>query len=92
MKTILRIPCTEQYAYIEHEFEGSADDAVTEYRRLTQLVTGGTGMDTKDFNKIVDELMVKNSISGDPGMMESMNIEQATVIQAIKRSRARTNK
>lgn len=93
MKYTLRIPTTEQYAYIE--FNGdvdAAEEAVVAYREITKMVTGGVGMDTRDFNKVLDELMVKNSISGDPGMMEQMNIEQQSIIQAIKRSRARTNK
>jgi uncharacterized protein YfbU (UPF0304 family) len=79
----------EQYAYINFLFEGSTEEALAEYRRLTKLATGGVGMDTKEHNKIVDELMEKNSISGDPGMIETMNIEQQGIIQAIKKSRAR---
>lgn len=89
MKYELRIPTSEQYAYINCYFEGTAEDAIEEYRRLTALVTGGVGMDTKDFNKFIDELLEKGSISGDPGMTESMNIEQQTLMQAIKRSQAR---
>ncbi len=87
----LHIP-TEQYGFLEVEFDGSPEDAFAEYSRLTSIIKGGTGMDTKDFNKVVDELMSKNSISGDPGMVELMNAEQVMIIQAIKRSRARTNK
>jgi len=40
---ILRIPTKEQYAYIEVQFEGSADEALEEYRRLTDLVNGRQG-------------------------------------------------
>ena len=41
---------------------------------------------------ILDELLTTNKITGDPGMVESMNLDQQMIIQAIKRSRARTNK
>ena len=84
----IRIPI-EQYSFIELDFEGSAEDTLNEYRRLTQMATGGVGMDTKDFNKVIDQLIEKQSIEGDPGMVESMNIEQQTLLQAIKRSQAR---
>ena len=86
----IRIPI-EQYSFIELDFEGSAEDTLNEYRRLTKMATGGVGMDTKDFNKILDEYLTTKSISGDPGLMESMNIEQQGIIQAIKRSLKRIN-
>lgn len=40
MKHHLRVPTKEQYAYIESEFEGTPEEAVAEYRRLTDLVQG----------------------------------------------------
>ncbi len=45
----LHIP-TEQYGFLEVEFDGSPEDAFAEYSRLTSIIKGGTGMDTKDFN------------------------------------------
>lgn len=88
MKTTLRIPTTEQYAYCEFEFEGTAEEAIAEYHRLTALVSGGTGMDTKDFNKVLDKYL------WDDGTMKeeeyhAMNLSQQEIIQTIKRSKAR---
>lgn len=40
MKHHLRVPTKEQYAYIESEFDGTLEEAVAEYRRLTALVQG----------------------------------------------------
>lgn len=43
MKHLLRVPTQEQYAYIEAEYEGSPEEAVAEYKRLTQLVHAKQG-------------------------------------------------
>lgn len=84
----LHLP-TEQYGFVEVEYEGSAEETIEEYRRLTKLATGGVGMDTKDFNRVLDQLLEKKSIEGDPGMVDEMNVEQQTILQAVKRSQAR---
>lgn len=39
----LRIPTKETYAYIETEFEGSAEEAVAEYRRISDLINRRDG-------------------------------------------------
>lgn len=49
MNHTLRIPTKEQYAYIEVAFEGTPDEALVEYRRLTDLVQGVKG----DFKEVV---------------------------------------
>lgn len=38
MKHVLRIPTQEQYAYVESEFEGTVEEALAEYTRITNLV------------------------------------------------------
>lgn len=38
MKHHLRVPTTDPYAYIESEFEGTAEQAVALYKHLTNLV------------------------------------------------------
>jgi hypothetical protein len=92
MKTLLRIPTNEQYAYIEHEFEGSADEAVEEYQRLTQLVKGGSGLPEKEFNGILDHYLSGEPFVGDEIMaqIEMMSAQQRWTMNAIKRSKART--
>ena len=87
----IRVPA-EQFAYLETDFEGSPEEAVQLYRQITYLVTQAKGIDPKEFNAVLDEYLVNDSISGDPGITEAMSVEQLAIIQAIKRSRARTNK
>lgn len=87
----IRIPTADQYAYIELKgFEGSEGEILAKYQEMRSLVVGGVGMEPREFNGILDELLVSHKITGDPGMMESMNLDQQMIIQAIKRSFART--
>ncbi len=87
----LRIPTADQYAYIEVPFDGTADDAFVEYQRLTAMVRGGEGLEPKAFNAILDEYLTTDKITGDPGMVSDMSLDQQMIIQSIKRSRARTS-
>ena len=88
----LRIPTKDPYAYLEVQFDGGAEEAVAEYHRVTALVAGKPGMEPKEFNAVLDAYLTNNKIQGDPGMFEIMSQEQIGIMQAIKRSRARTNK
>lgn len=85
---ILRIPTADPYAYIEVQFEGTPDEAFVEYQRLTTIVKGGTGLEPREFNRVLDQYLW-----GDGHMQaheyEEMNLDQQTIIQVIKRSRAR---
>ena len=90
MTHTLRIPTTEQYAYIEFQVEGTPEEAIDEYRRLTKAVTGGTGLDTREFNGVLDEYLWRNNLPVED--FEKLNIEQMEIMQAIKRSKARNTK
>lgn len=88
MKATLRIP-TEQYAYIEVELEkDSFEEVVSEYRNLSKLYKGGTGLPEKDFMRVLDRYLW-----GDAAMtadeFAALNEDQQIIIQAIKRSRKR---
>lgn len=88
MKATLRIPTYEQYAYIEVEAEGTAEEILHQYQEVTLLVKGGTGLPDKDFSAVLDRYLW-----GD-GHMEAdeyatMNLDQQSIIQVIKRSRKR---
>jgi hypothetical protein len=87
----LRIPTTEQYAYINVQFEGTAEEAFDEYQRLTKLVKGGAGLERKEFIRILDEYLTTKQLTGDPGMLEQMSEDQRLVINEIKKSFARNN-
>lgn len=88
----LRIPTADQYGYMNIQFRGSADDAFAEYQWLIVMVKGGAGLEPKEFNAVLDQYLTTGKISGDPGVCDQMNLDQQSIIQAIKRSRARTNK
>lgn len=83
---------TEQFGYVETEFDQTtlAGDAYSLHTTLVEIAKPSTGMDSKDFNQILDEYLANGNIVGDPGVFQRMSVEQVAIIQAIKRSRART--
>lgn len=88
MKAKLRVPTLDQYAYIEAEVEGTIEEVFAEYQHLTETVKGGTGLPDKDFNRVLDRYL------WDDGAMladeyGTMNLDQQSIIQVIKRSRKR---
>lgn len=84
MKHKILIPANAEYSNIEFEFEGTAEQAIDEYYRLFELFRGGKGLDNKTFIGILDELWEKESISGDPGIVEQMSESQRNIIRAFK--------
>lgn len=89
MKHELRIPTLEPYAYLNIAFEGTPDEALEEYRRITLLVKEpkGTGLNQKDFNHAVDEYLRTGTLSG--ALYLGMDEYQQGVLQILKRSRGR---
>lgn len=47
-------------------------------------------MTDKEFNAILDEYLETGVISGDPGILQKMYPAQKEILQAIKKSRARS--
>lgn len=90
MITKLRIPTQDQFAFLECEFEGTADEAYAEYRRVTAMVQGGEGLPDKEFNAVLDEYLTTKQIKNGVDLYETMNVSQQATIQTIKRSFART--
>ena len=74
MKITLRIPTADPYAYMEIETDSTPDEAMTLYQEVSGKVKGGEGLEPKAFNAILDELLTKKSISGDPGLLTEMSI------------------
>lgn len=91
MKATLRIPTLDPYAYVEVEMDGTEGEIIEQYSHLTQLVRGGTGLPDADFRRVLDRYLW-----GDGHMLaeeyETMNLDQQSIIQTIKRSRARNKK
>lgn len=79
----IRIP-TDTYAYIEIEAEGTPDELIEIQREFKR----GPGLPDTDFRNVIDEYLWGNgSMSSDE--YETMNDEQKTIIQNIKRSKKR---
>lgn len=53
----LRIPAKEQYAFYEFQFEGTVEEAMAEYKRITDLVHGNQGVGIPKLAEIVIELV-----------------------------------
>lgn len=92
MKTILRVPTMEQYAYIEVEFDSDADGAFDEYKKLTALVKGEdrAGLSTVDWNGALDVYLETNELPDGAELYGRMSKIQQTIIQELKKSFKRT--
>ena len=89
MTYTLRIPSTVQYAYIETEFKGSAEEAIAEHDRLNKLMLGGFGLEPKEWNKALDTYLQDGSMN--PDVHEQMSKEQKWLIHEIDKSISRQN-
>lgn len=91
IKAQLRIPTNEQYAYIEVSVEGTPDEIVEEYKQLTKLIKGGNeGLERKEWNKVLDTYLWDCTMVAEE--YERMSDNQRSVIQEIKKSKARCDK
>lgn len=84
MNTI-RVPL-DQFAYLEFPFEGTPDEAIQEYRRVTNIFKGNSepGLPEKEYNAWIDRYL--SSGTGDTDSYAQMNDEQTRCVQTIKRS------
>ncbi len=86
MKVILRLPTTDQYAYLETEIEVmSIEDGLAEYHRAMRLIKGGTGLDEKEYNAFIDNQLMGND-KNHIDQYEKMTTEQKAVVQVLKRA------
>lgn len=86
MKYHLRVPTSEQYAYIEAEYEGSAEEAVEAYRELTVAVRTGFGLPQAEFNKALDEYLKTNELRNGADLYAQMDAAQQRVFQELKKA------
>lgn len=86
MKTTLRIPTSEQFAFIEIETEvSSPEDAIEAYHHATRLLKANNeGLPEKDFNTWLDKYLESNTGEMEP--YTKMSKAQQEIIQIIKRS------
>jgi hypothetical protein len=90
MITKLRIPTQDQFAFLEIEFEGAADEAYAEYRRVSAIVAGGEGLEPKEWNRVIDNYLWGTK-DMKPEEYEQMNPNQQSFVQQVKLSRKRFN-
>lgn len=92
MKFTIRIP-TAQYAYLESQFEGEAEEAIAEHNRIlglyndSQKSENGPGLNIKDWQRCLDTYLLENSISEED--YTGMSDRQKLLINEIKKSLAR---
>ena len=86
MTNRLRIPCKEQYAYIEVDFEGTSDEAIVEYTRLTKMIIE-PGIDSREFNLFLDTYLTTGEPPEDGvNIWERMSTSQKITINEVKKA------
>jgi len=82
----LRVPTPEPFSFIEFQFEGTPEEAIDEYRRLTAAVKDNKEMPVKQFNEILDLMIAREPIQMDPGELETMSSAQRYVFDQVRKS------
>lgn len=90
MKHILTTK-TGDFCKVDTEFEGTAEEAVIESKRLIAFAET-PGLSPDEWQPVLDDLLDDKSIKGDPGMIEQMNPAQRWLINEVKKSYKRLNK
>lgn len=90
MKYTLHVP-VEQYGFIQVDDIESREQAVAEYK-MVNADFQNQGLSEEDWRAILDDLLEDKSISGDPGVVETMSPAQRYVVNEIKKSFKRLNK
>lgn len=87
----LRIPTSEQYAYVEICFdpqeEMTADNVRKAYDEYTLAFRGKQGLSEREFNDFLDNVM--NDGNNHIDALEKLNDIQEYVYQSLKRAKAR---
>lgn len=78
---------TGDFCFLETDFEGTAEEAIQEAKRLQATVSGQPGLSQPAFNKILDVYLVGGSMT--PDDYYAMNEKQQWMIQELKRAKKR---
>lgn len=85
MKTTLRLPTQDQYAYIELEIEAnSTEDAIEAYNQAMRLIKPSGGLLEAEFNVFLDKYL--ETSKGDVNVYNEMSKPQQDIIQTLKRA------
>jgi len=90
IKSQLRIPTEEQFAFIEVAFEGTPQETVDAYRELTDMVQSKYGLEAKDWRAALDKYLTTNKLLASE--YEGMSNHQKAVVQELKKAFKRINK
>lgn len=83
--TTIRIP-TIEYGYIEFPFQGTPEEAIAEHNRIINLYNGGFGLEPKEFNKALDEILKTGKLTNGADLYPKMSKEQQNVLQELKKA------
>ena len=87
MKYKLHIP-TEQYGFVEVEFEAFSEDFVEQtYRQVVNAFKPKAGLSDKDYNSFIDRYLLGELVHTEE--YAAMSTDQQKTVQIIKRSLAR---
>lgn len=86
MRYTLRVP-TEQYAFWECEYEGTAEDAYRHYCEMIGISRGGVGLSEKEWAHALDDYLSGKGIT--PELFYKCNREQQLLISELRKSRRR---
>lgn len=88
MKTTFRIPTKDTYAYVEFEVDIDPEEAKVFYdQKFEEFNSNSTGLETKEWNEVLDDYLHRDKISVDT--YEKMSDRQKAFIQEIKKSKNR---
>jgi hypothetical protein len=83
-KITVRVPCSEPYAYLEAEVNGTVGDAVAKYNEIKETLDKSKNQEAfySLLRTIVDSDMTKWGVSDD---YASLTQQQKDVVQSVKR-------
>lgn len=95
MKAQLRIATKDPFCYIEATCEGSPEEIVEQYGEMYRAywvrTKVGDGLEKKVFDAMLDTYLWHGGSWSD-STFSQLNEEQQTIVQAIKRSKARESR
>lgn len=86
MKAQVRIAAGRQYEYTEYEIEGTLEEVRALESRIRKSYEENTGLDVKEFNKILDEYLSTGKVVNGGDVWELFNDSQRLVVNEIKKS------
>ena len=84
MKYLLHIP-VEQYGFIQVDEIESREQAITEYKLVAKEFTN-EGIPIKEFEEVIDLMIEREPIQGDPGIVENFSAPQKWAFDLVRKS------